>query len=541
MIPNSSTEALKELCLSQGLDDMVDVSIHQGGRSIEELQQAIAQVVDEGILSRARSCNCFSVLVDQSEDCLAEPCLFLYIRITEQVVGGYESKTYLLAVKEVGEEVTAERITAALWEVLEEKDLDVKLLCGLAIDGTAVSAECRSSVVAELRVRSPGLLSVCCLAHRLALSCVSAADTVPYLVKYQHLLDSLYTLLARSTRGWHGLEAVRKVLGGRDGQSSPFRDIFPSRWLTVGDSVEAIIRNFGKLIPLLRDGRSARGAGLAKAMCTYRFLHCSHFLADVLHQLSILGRSYQRQDVDFSIVHPLLKSTVTTINKLGAEGAGEMLKHLVAGLPAGTCQADGSFTFQGQPIRSEPHQRAEAETACAAFLCSLSRDLTARFTEPRDADTITALTAVLDPTHASDSKGRHLQMLTDYLSSLGGQGDTERFKMSCKQELISFMNFVESRPGLHTLASTKDVCRLALQQRLMFPVVGSLAERFLTLPIATAGLHTTFHRQHMLSNRLGHSLSTSSLENLLKIAMHGPPITQFNFASACHQLAVHQS
>ncbi|XP_055512858.1 zinc finger protein 862-like [Leucoraja erinacea] len=544
MMPNSSTEALNELCLSQGVGDMVDqLSMYQRSRSIEELQQAIARVVDEGILKRARSCNCFSVLVDQSEDCLAEPCLFLYLRITEQVAGGYEPKTYLLAVKEVGGEegVTADRITGALREVLEEKDLDVKLLCGLAIDGTAVSAECRSRVVAELRVQSPGLLSVHCVAHRLALSCVSAADTVPYLVKYQHLLDWLYTLLARSSQGWDGLDAVRKVLGGRD------TDILPCRWLTVADSVEAIIRNFGTLIPLLRDGRSARSAMLAKAMCTYKFLHCSHFLADVLHQMSILGKSYQSQDdVDFSIVHPLLKSTVTTIDKLGGGGdaAGEMLKNLVATLPTGADgDADGSFTFQGQAIRSGPRQRAEAEATCAAFLHNLSRDLRARFAEPRDADTITALTAVLDPMHASDSKSRHVQTLTDYLSTSlggGGQGDKERFEMSCKQELISFMNFVEWRPGLQPLANTKDVCRLALKQRLMFPLVGSLAERFLTLPVATAGLGATFHRQHMLRNRLGHSLSASSLENLLKIAMHGPPITEFNFAATCHQLAVHQ-
>ncbi|XP_069763166.1 uncharacterized protein C17orf113-like [Narcine bancroftii] len=542
MIPNSSTEALIELCSIQGLGDLADqLGAHLRHKSVEDFQQAIAEVMEEEILKRARSCNCFSILIDQSEDCFTKPCLFLYLRIIEHIAGGYEPKTYFLAVKEMQEGVSAEKITAGLTEVLKEKGLDLKLMCGLAIDGATVGAECRSSVVAELKTRAPGLLSIRCIAHRLALSCGSAADTVPYLVKYQQILDSVYTHFAELPKGRDGLEAMQKVLGDWDKQSGAFRDIFPSRWLTVRASVEAVIRSFGRLIPALRDSCSARAAGLAKTMCTYKFLYCSHFLADVLHQLSILGKSYQSPEVDFSIMHSLLKSTVTTINKLGADSAGEMLKNLLATLPAGACSPDGSFTFQSQLIKGGPCQCTEAESTCAIFLENLSRDLRARFSEAGDADTMTAMTAIFDPTHASDSKSRHVQTLTNYLSSLGGQGDEDHFEMSCKQELISFMNFVESRPGIHTLTSAKDVCQLALKQKFMFPVVGSLAERFLTLPIPTAELQGLFHRQHLLRSRLGNSLTSKSLENLLKIAVHGPPIKEFNFAAAFQQLGALQS
>ncbi|XP_078080358.1 uncharacterized protein C17orf113-like [Mustelus asterias] len=538
MIPNSSTEALNELCIIQGLTDLSGLhsdKLISYDESIEEFQQAITEVTDEGILKRARSSNCFSILIDESEDCFTEPCLFMYLRIIEQVTGGYKPKTYFLAVKKLQEEVTADKITAQLVDVLKEKDLDMKQMCGFAIDGSAVTAECKNSVVSQLKAQAPGLLSIHCIAHRLALSSVSAADTVPYLVKYQQTLDSIYQHFVNLPKNRDGLEAMQKVLRDTHKDSSPFKDIFPSRWLTVRASVEAVIRNFGNLVSALQNSQSARSAGLAKTICTYKFLHCSHFLADILHQLYILCKSYQTSNTDFSIVHPLLKSTVTTINKLGAERTGEMLKNLLAALPPNLWDdslSDCSFMFQNHRIKGGRHQRTEAENTCRTFLENLTRDLQARFSESNDAATITAMTAIFDPAHASDSKNRHIQTVTDYLSSLSDESDKDDFEMSCKQELVSFMNFVESQPGVHALTNAKDVCKLALKQKLMFPMVSSLAERYLALPIPTADLAGVFSRQHVFRTKLGNSLSSKSLENLIKISIHGPPIKEFNFVAA---------
>ncbi|XP_060704836.1 uncharacterized protein LOC132830910 [Hemiscyllium ocellatum] len=536
MIPNSSIEALNELCILQGITDLGGLhldKLNSYDKLIEEFHQAIAEVTDEGILKRARSSNCFSILIDESEDCFTEPCLYLYLQIIEHVAGGYEPKTYFLAVKKLQEEVTAEKVTAELVNVLKEKDLDVKQMCGFAIDGAAMTAECKNSVVTQLKAQVPGLLSIRCISHRLALSIVSAADTVPYLVKYQQTLNSVYKHCVSFPRD--GLEAIQKILRDTHKQSSPFKDILPSRWLTVRASIEAVIRNFGHLVSVLQNSRSAQGVRLAKTMCTYKFLHCSHFLADILHQLYILCKSYQTSNVDFSIVHPLLKSTVTTINKLSAESTGEMLKHLLAALPPNIWEeslSDSSFMFQNHRIKGGRQQKSEAESTCRTFLENLTRDLKGRFSESKDAATMTAMTAIFDPAHASDSKNRHIQTVTDYMSSLSDESDKDEFEMSCKQELVSFMNFVESQPGVHALTSSKDVCELALKQKLMFPVVSSLAERYLVLPISTAGLVETFCRQHMLRTKLGNSLTSKSLENLIKISIHGPPIKEFNFIAA---------
>ncbi|XP_072927914.1 uncharacterized protein C17orf113-like isoform X2 [Hemitrygon akajei] len=523
MIPSSSAGALNELCLLQGLGDPAgQLSARQRRWPVEELQRAIAAVLEQGILERARALNCFGVLIDLPRDRRA----FLYLRVLEQAGAAREPRTYLLSVEELRGEAAAREVVAVLIRVLAQKGLDSRRMCGLALDGTAVSAKCREGVEAELRARVPGLLCVRCLAHRLTLSWASAADTIPYLVKYQDILRSIYTHLAELPRGRDELGAVGEVLAHWE---EPGGDGSPCEWLAARAPVDAVLRDFGRLVCLLRDGGSARGTGLAKALCSYKFLHCSHLLADVLHQLSILGRSCQRPDPDFSIVHPLLRSTVTTISK---PSAGEALKHFLAALPP-----DGPFTFQGQAIRDGSRQRREAEAICAAFLDSLTRDLRARFSEARDADVVTSMTAVFDPAQPPDSKTRHVHTLTGYLSGLG---EGEHFEMSCRQELVGFLDFVESRPGVRPLGSVRDVCRLALGQRLTFPVAGSLAERFLSLPTPTDQLGALLGREQALRNRLGRSLTAERLGDLLRIAAHGPPIREFNFKAAFQQLKLQE-
>uniref|UniRef100_A0A4W3J6H6 HAT C-terminal dimerisation domain-containing protein n=1 Tax=Callorhinchus milii TaxID=7868 RepID=A0A4W3J6H6_CALMI len=535
MLPNFSTEALNDLCLIQGVGDLSallsDKHIsYQGDKSIGEFQQAVAEVIEEGILSRAQSANCFSILVDQSHS-FPEQSLLLYVRIIEQVAGGYEPKTYFLALKQMGE-ATAGKIMAEIAEMLKGKGLDVTKMCGVAIDGVSITTENKHEVVTQLKARVPGILSIHCIAHRLALSSVSAADTVPYLVKYQHVLASVYKYFANVLASREGLEAMLKILRDSEKQSSPFKET-SSRWLTVRASIEAVIRNFGCLVSVLRSDGSAIAIGLAKSMCTYKFLHCSHFLADILHQLYILCKSYHTARVDFSIAHSLLKSTVTTINKLSGESSGEMLKTFLATLPAGGWDDNaGFFSFQSHQIKGGGAQRRAAESICRMFARNLTDDLKARFSEPGDAATITAMTAIFDPAYAPDSKSQHIQTVTNYLSSLSSESDKEDFEMSCKQELVSFMNFVESQPGVNALTSAKDVCELALKQKLMFPTVSSLAERFLALPITTAELERGFSREAALQSRLGNSLSGTSLENLLKISIHGPPIKEFSFRNA---------
>ena len=100
--------------------------------------------------------------------------------------------TYFLGKTKLGR-ANSDSIHSALLEILRTKGIDIMLLRGISTDGAAVMVGIKSGLVQKLTGMVPGILATHCIAHRLALSCCSAADKIPYLVKFQELLNSIYT------------------------------------------------------------------------------------------------------------------------------------------------------------------------------------------------------------------------------------------------------------------------------------------------------------------------------------------------------------
>ena len=71
-------------------------------------------------------------------------------------------------------------------------------LCSVSTDGAAVMVGSKSGVVTRLKEYVPGVIATHCIAHRLALSCAVAAYIIPYLVKYQEVMNSVFKYFKNS-------------------------------------------------------------------------------------------------------------------------------------------------------------------------------------------------------------------------------------------------------------------------------------------------------------------------------------------------------
>ena len=69
-----------------------------------------------------------------------------------------------------------------------------------------------SGVATRLKSLNPSMVSVHCIAHRLALACSQAADSVPYLLRYQRVFCSVYTYFSSSSTRSSHLHHVQAVL-----------------------------------------------------------------------------------------------------------------------------------------------------------------------------------------------------------------------------------------------------------------------------------------------------------------------------------------
>lgn len=72
-------------------------------------------------------------------------------------------------------------------------------MVGFASDGASVMVGRITGVATRLKQDIPHLISIHCIAHRLALASVSAADNVPCICSYSSTLKDIYNYLAHST------------------------------------------------------------------------------------------------------------------------------------------------------------------------------------------------------------------------------------------------------------------------------------------------------------------------------------------------------
>ncbi|KAJ8321757.1 hypothetical protein KUTeg_000228 [Tegillarca granosa] len=328
-----------------------------------EFQQAIAEVIEVDILDKVKSSGLFSIMIDEYLD---------------EVLGRVVPTKSFLGIRQLSI-ANADCIVAEVLKVLGDKGLEVRDLAGMSTDGASVMVGSKKGVVTQVKALSPGVLSTHCIAHRLALSCGDAADKIPYLVQFQEVLNSAYKYFHNSPKNQARLESIQSVL---QIHSTKFKEVFHTRWLSFEGAVHAIVLNYQALLSVFLEESSGKALSLYKPVATYKFLYCCHFLSDVLKQLSILCKMFQKTDLDFSKVNPMLHSTVSTLERLSDCKSGPILKGFLDSIPTEPVVDDSgltTFEFGGHTIRDSVRQRQEATSACQQFVLRVIGNIQDRF------------------------------------------------------------------------------------------------------------------------------------------------------------------
>ena len=111
----------------------------------------------------------------------------------------------------------------------------------------------------------------------------------------------MYKYFNYSPKNMAMLESVQSL---SPGQSSRFKQVFHTRWLSFEGSVDALVTNYSSLLSVFLEEKSGKSLMLHKPVSCYKFLYVAHFLNDCLKPLVILSKMYQKSDIDFSEVTP---------------------------------------------------------------------------------------------------------------------------------------------------------------------------------------------------------------------------------------------
>ena len=498
--------------------------------SVKDFQLAISDVIRDDIVCGVKNSECFSLMFDESTDVSVSQNLIMYIRYlsVDKVSARVEPVTSFLAIRALYR-ANAETITREVLDVLSDKQIPLDKLTGVATDGAAVMTGKKSGVVQCLKEMQPDIIATHCIAHRLALSCGGAADKIPYLVKFQGLLNDIFKFFRNSGKNTASLKAIQTIVE-QTSKSKKFKEVFHTRWLSFDGALQALQQNYSSLVSLFMEESSGKALALHKPITSYKFLYVAHYLADVMDHLSRLSRMYQKSDLDFTDVNPLLEGTIESIRELRETKTGTTLKKFISSAPSTpTVDDDGLTTFQFGPhtVRDGPQQRKEAQSACETFSDLVIQNLQQRFSSTDDASTLTSLTRVFNPALQVNEKEDAIQKVSTYL------------RQECTEEMKSFLRFVGKKieNGHQTLQTTKDVAQYGAKHDDEYPNVARAAKRLLVSPVSTVDCERGFSRQNLIKTAIRNRLNINNLENLMMISIEGPDRKKFDFSRSFHKWA----
>ena len=311
------------LCeLSKSLGALYLQNLQRGGnahytseRFKQELVEALAQTVAKPIQESLHKSPFFSICIDETTDVSVTKQLIVYCRylVNANVHSSFISILEL-------PDGTALTIVEAVCKLCEDLNLDIRnRLCGLGSDGASVMLGARGGVSKLLKDRVPFLAAHHCIAHRLALACGQSADEISYLKRFESVLDQLYRFYSNSAVRTAGLRAIQEVLDDPHLKLTQAKDV---RWLSHERAVSHLRQCYTSVILSLdkegTENNCAEAAGLCTFIRSYNYIASLYMFSDVLPPLASLSRAFQRKDVNFTVVKPLVNGTLAAINALRA-------------------------------------------------------------------------------------------------------------------------------------------------------------------------------------------------------------------------------
>ena len=310
-------ESLKDLCIELGCTYLKELNVggnakYTSHRIISEWLGIMSQIIEQNILMTVRASPAIGLMADESTDISVTKDLILYAR----VLCRGDVRVFFLKIIKIADGC-AGTIENAILTYLEQADIPISRISSFGSDGAAVMVGAVSGVTTRLKRLNPEMLSVHCINHRLALGVSQAANTVPYLKKFEEILISIYKFYHNSAVRQTGLEEIQTILND---PHLKFKLLCSTRWLSRTQAVDAVRKSLCPLLVSLdreaSERMNATALGLATLCKTHMFISTVMLMSDILSHVNKLSLMFQMETIDFSTVKPLIESCILAVKRL---------------------------------------------------------------------------------------------------------------------------------------------------------------------------------------------------------------------------------
>ena len=256
---------------------------------------------------------------------------------------------------------------------------------------------CRQGVVTKLREEfNSELVGVHCTAHRLALAASDAARSVQQVKKFQQDLRSIFVFFSNSAVRSNKLHELQKQL---DEPQLKFTQPHAVKWLSIHKAVSVVCRSLKALRDVLehmaasntQDSDKAKGPLIAVRQ--FNFVALCHMMKDVLMHEVLLSKHFQRENLDFSTIQPMVEGTKDVLREIIVH-PGPAEEEFFSSLHGNN--------FKGDKLFDVHTQKPAFDDMKSRYVGSLIDEIDRRF--PADTMNILSGFTVLEPKKASVAK-----------------------------------------------------------------------------------------------------------------------------------------
>jgi hypothetical protein len=290
--------------------------------------EVLATLTRSDLLNLIALSEYVGVIIDEGTDASVMAQLVVYYKL---LVHG--NPLVVFAGVEYLKKGDAETIHQVLLHRLKKDNVSVQQLVSFGSDGASVMLGHKSGVAGRLLAVNPILVAFHCVNHQGALGIQAAAEELSYLKdKFFPTLEHIGRYFRYShTRVGSFKDAQERWASMADKPLKNFIKIAESaftRWLTHGNTVEAVRRSFVPLVLGLR-ADAARGdvvaTGILHSICTLAFVGTLAYMADIFPLLNKLSLVTQRDAaaVDLGVFFTQLPLFYKTLEHMRDNGGDE--------------------------------------------------------------------------------------------------------------------------------------------------------------------------------------------------------------------------
>ncbi len=433
-----------------------------------------------------------------------------------------ESFISLLKVKDKD----AQTIFDTIVEELKAKNIDMTKIRFTGFDGASVFSGEFNGVSAKFRqIYSDSILFIHCRGHILQLCLLAACEDIPEVQESLSTLKSLVNFINRSSIRLARFNDIQTLL-----QYPQLKLIRPgdTRWLSYFRSISVVLRCYEPLMITLehianeRDEESPTASGLLSILENQLTIFIFHSLEPILEALSILSKSIQTKNADFSQLEQSMLGTLLRLEELKDINVTEykQIFDIVDKIKTSCNNHNRNRVTRTATRINEISLEQQFNDKIVKFIDKIISNITARF----ESNVLKFLNCfrIFDVAEVTNEQEYGVQEI-----NMIRQQYPDDFNDDLLSEWKVFRKylFIQKQQQTSTILSQRQQCINLVKNgmvRDMYPQLSLAAEIFLCAPISTATVERDFSTMNRILTDLRNRLTTEHLEQLMKISIEGP-------------------